>query len=92
MPPSRGYDSYTMYIRALSASVARNWHLADDHVTSSTSSISTITTSSRALMLWRFAAIFEVERKSDSSLSVCRLSVVAVYLSQEMVWKQVLIN
>lgn len=25
---------YTMYIRALSASVARNWHLADDHVTS----------------------------------------------------------
>lgn len=25
---------YTMYIRALSASVARNWHLTDDHVTS----------------------------------------------------------
>lgn len=43
-------------------------------------------------MVWRFAAIFEVERKSDSWLSVCRLSVVAVYLSQEMVWKQVLIN
>lgn len=51
--------SYTMYIRALSASVARNWHLADDHVTSSTSFISTmITSSSRALMVWRLAAIF----------------------------------
>lgn len=90
-----GYDSYTMYIRALSASVARNWHLADDHVTSSTSSISTRyhdNILSRFLMVWRLAAVFEIERKSDSSLSVGRLSVVAVYLSQEMVWKQVVIK
>lgn len=43
-------------------------------------------------MVWRLAAVFEIERKSDSSLSVGRLSVVAVYLSQEMVWKQVVIN
>lgn len=50
------------------------------------------TLSSRALMVWRLVAILEVERKSDSWLSVCRLSVVAVYLSQEMVWKQVVID
>lgn len=40
---------------------------------------------SRFLMVWRLAAIFEIEHKSDSWLIVGRLSVVAVYLSQEMV-------
>lgn len=85
---------YTMYIRALSASVARNWHLADDHVTSfhliHIHHDNIII--SRFLMVWRLAAILEDERKSDSSLSVGRLSMVAVYLSQQMVWKQVVIN
>lgn len=68
-------------IRALSASVARNWHLADDHVTSFHLIHIHQDNISRALMGWRLAAIFEVERKSDSSLSVGMLSVIAVYLS-----------